>query len=193
MKVTLHHQSTLYQGRFTLQELELSHDRFDGGKLRVKRELFERGDAVGVLLYDPAADTVLLLEQFRVGPIPRGDQPWLVEIVAGIIDDGESAEEAARREAVEEAGYLPTRLQPLAARWYPSPGACSERITLFAAAVDSSHPQGDGGGVVMESEDIRHRWVSRQEALAMVSDGHINSALPILALLLAFGSAGIVQ
>ncbi|MDQ6951822.1 MAG: NUDIX domain-containing protein [Mariprofundales bacterium] len=190
MKYTLHDQVPLHQGRFTLQELELSHDRFGGGQLRIKRELFERGDAVGVLLYDSAIDTVLLLEQFRIGPVARGDTPWLIEIVAGIIDDGESAAEAARREALEEAGYLPQQLHTLGQRWYPSPGACSERITLFAAEVDSSQPQGKGGGVAEEAEDIRRRWVPRHEALAMVADGRINSALPMLALLLAFGCAG---
>ncbi len=188
MRFSVRQRSACYRGWFAVDAYEIRHDRFDGGTMEVRRELLERGNSVGVLLYDPACDSVLLLEQFRIGPAARGEHPWLVEIVAGMIDDGETAEESARREALEEAGYLPQELHPLGApRWYPSPGACSEQITLFMAEVDSGKPQRDRLGVADEGEDIRRRWVSRSEAMAMVADGRINSALPIMALLLAFG------
>ncbi|RMH50573.1 MAG: NUDIX hydrolase [Zetaproteobacteria bacterium] len=177
-----------YRGWFTVDAYDITHDCFDGGTMSVRRELLERGDSVGVVLYDPDAWQVLLLEQFRVGPMARGDRPWLVEIVAGVIDPGETAEEAARREALEEAGYAVGRLRRLGApRWYPSPGACSEQVTLFLAEVARDRPARDDLGVPEEGEDIRRRWVAVEEAMAMVADGRINSALPIIALQRAFG------
>jgi len=192
MKYTVRQQSCCYRGWFAVDAYEITHDRFDGGTLSVRRELLERGNSVGVLLVDSARDCVLVLEQFRIGPMARGDHPWLVEIVAGMIDDGETAEQAAQREALEEAGYLPSQLKRLGApRWYPSPGACSEQITLFIAEVDSSRPQRDSLGIADEGEDIRRRWLPKNEVMAMVADGRINSALPIMALLLAFGNAGV--
>ncbi|MDQ6963330.1 MAG: NUDIX domain-containing protein [Mariprofundales bacterium] len=191
MRHIVKQRSRCYQGWFTVDAYEVTHDRFNGGTMSVRRELLERGDSVGVLLIDSERDTVLLLEQFRIGPMVRSDRPWLIEIVAGMVDDGESVEEAAYRESLEEAGYAPKTLRPLGApNWYPSPGACSEQITLFLADVDSSRPQNNQLGVQDEGEDIRRYWVSRSEAMAMVADGRINSALPMLAMLLAFGTSG---
>ena len=80
----------LYRGFFSMDAIEVEHDRFDGGKQTVLRENMERGDAAAMLLFDPQTDQVLLLEQFRIGPVPRQDNPWLIEIVAGIVDEGET-------------------------------------------------------------------------------------------------------
>ncbi len=182
----------LWRGFFRLDAFTVTHDRFDGGCQRVVREHLERGDAVAVLLHDPARDQVLLIEQFRIGPAVRPDteekDAWLIEIVAGMIDEGESPEDCARRECIEEAGYDPGRLKPLG--WYYStPGGSSERIYLFLGEVDSRRPCAVGGGVAHEHEDIRVFWVGRARAMEWVARGRINSAPPMLALLLAFGGA----
>lgn len=182
----------VYQGFFAMDRHTVEHDRFDGGSLTITRENMERGDAAAMLLYDPAADEVLLLEQFRIGPAVRNDNPWLVEIVAGIIDAGESAEEAVIREAREEAGYAPYESRFLG-RYYTTPGGCSERIDLFLGLVDKHDPVGEGGGCDHEHEDIRRFWVGRDEALAMLDEGRIGSGAPMLALLLAFGCRGVVS
>lgn len=102
--VRLEQDEPLYQGFFRLHRLTLSHPRFEGGRVRVQREIFDRGDAVCVLLYDPLADAVVLVEQFRAGALGKVDSPWLLELVAGMVEAGESAEAVARRESVEEAG-----------------------------------------------------------------------------------------
>ena len=149
------------------------------------RENLERGDAVVVLLHDPLRDEVLLIEQFRIGPVPRNDNPWLIELVAGMLGPDEDPLDCARRECVEEAGYEPATLKPLAS-YYVSPGGSSERIFLYLSEVDAAKPVGAGGGLDSEHEDIRVFWVKRKEALAMVRDGRINSSGPMLALLLAF-------
>lgn len=187
MKYTLIEHGNIYQGFFRLDVRTVRHDRFDGGELEIRREYMERGDAVVVLLHDPARDKVLLIEQFRIGPTARGDNPWLIEVVAGMLDEGEDPLECARRESIEEAGYEPESLK-LLKEYYPSPGGCSERILLYLGEVDAENPVGKGGGLDEEHEDIRVFWVSSEEALAMVHDGRINSSGPMLAILLAFSS-----
>ena len=182
----------VYQGFFAMDKYSLEHDRFDGGKLEIVRENMERGDAAAMLLYDPKVDEVLLLEQFRIGPAVRSDNPWLIEIVAGMVDQGESAEQAVIRESQEEAGYKPYETRFLG-RYYTTPGACSERIDLFLGLVDKNKPVGSGGGCDQEHEDIRSFWVKRQEALAMLDEGKIASGAPMLALLMAFGNKGVVM
>jgi len=182
----------VYQGFFAMDEYVIEHDCFGGGSIQISRENMERGDAAAILLYDPDTDEVLLLEQFRIGPAVRNENPWLIEIVAGIIDEGETAEQAVIRESREESGFVPTDVIFLG-RYYTTPGACSERIDLFLGMVDKHKPVGEGGGCAEEHEDIRSYWVSRQQALQMLAEGKIGSGAPMLALLLAFGWKGVVD
>jgi len=192
MKYRFIDSEALYRGFFRLDAYNLEHDCFEGGTITIRREHLERGDAIATLLYDPKCDEVLLIEQFRIGPAVRGDNAWLIEIVAGMIDEGEEPEEAARREAIEEAGYEPHKLRHLG-RYYSTPGGSSERIDLYLGLIDKASPQGDGGGMDHEHEDIRPFWISRHEAMQWLSTGKINSGAPMLALLLAFGSAGLPE
>ena len=182
-------KSPLHKGFFSMQAYTVEHERFDGGRQQIRREMMERGDAAAMLLYDPDTDEVLLLEQFRIGPVARQDDPWLTEIVAGIIDGQESARDTVLRESLEEAGYLPYEVSFLG-RYYSTPGGCSERIDLFLGLVNKAEPVADGGGVSDEHEDIRSLWVSRETAMQMLAQGRINSGAPMLALLLAFGWPG---
>lgn len=149
-------KSAGWQGFFRMDVLTLRHTRHDGSMSpEIRREMFERGHAAAVLPYDPVRDEVLLIEQFRPGPLAAGDpDPWLVEIVAGMIDkDGESAEDVVRREAVEEAGIALGALEQVSDT-YMTPGACTERITVYCGLCDLS---GAGGiyGLDTEHEDIR--------------------------------------
>ncbi|MDX8404741.1 MAG: NUDIX domain-containing protein [Mariprofundus sp.] len=192
MKYRVISKQSLYQGFFKMDAWEVEHERFDGGKQTVLRENMERGDAAAILLFDPHTGKVLLLEQFRIGPVLREDNPWLIEIVAGMVDAGESVEQAIIREAREEAGFVPYQTTWLG-RYYTTPGACSERIDLYLGLVDSNTPVGDGGGLDEEHEDIRSFWVSKEEAMQMLANGRIASGAPMLALLLAFGCPGVVN
>jgi ADP-ribose pyrophosphatase len=185
-------RQTLYDGFFAMHAYTVEHDCFAGGSQQVRRENMERGDAVAILLYDADADEVLLIEQFRIGPAVRNDNPWLLEIVAGMIDDGESAQQAACREAVEEAGYAPREVSFLG-RYYTTPGACSERIELFLGLVDKHNRSDEGGGVEEEHEDIRCLWAPRERALQWLAEGKITSGAPMLALMLAFGWNGAIR
>ncbi len=176
-------QSVGYSGFFRLEKYRLRHELFAGGwSADISRECLERGHAVAVLLYDPDADRVVLLEQFRVGALAFPGGPWLLEIVAGIMDDpAETVEEVARRETTEEAGCELLDLLPVCC-YLVSPGGTSESITLFCGRVDTTTIQDQVRGIASEHEDIRLHIVSRTEALALLHTGRINSAAPIIAL-----------
>jgi len=190
MKYTLTKKTPLHRGFFHLDRYSIMHERFDGGSLQIEREHLERGNACAVLLYDVNCDEVLLIEQFRIGPAVRGDDPWLIEVVAGMIDEGEDAEQAACREAQEEAGYVPQKMMFLG-KYYSTPGGSSEHITLYLGLVDKHQRVGAGGGVAAEHEDIRSFWLPRAEAMAWLQSGRINSGAPMLSLLLAFDEHGL--
>ena len=145
---------TAYDGFFKLDLYDFRYRRFDGAwSRRHEREVFQRGPTAAILLYDPARDSVILVEQMRTPAINDPSGPWLLEAVAGIIDDGETAEDVVRREAEEEAGVSVRQVIPLFDSFL-SPGGCTERISLFVGLVDS---EGAGGvhGLDHEDEDIR--------------------------------------
>jgi ADP-ribose pyrophosphatase len=170
-----------YQGFFRLEKYRLRHTLFAGGwSDEIDRELFMRGNCVAVLLYDPDADKVVLIEQFRVGGILQPEKAWMLEIVAGAIEEGETAEEVAYRESMEEAGCEIQELM-LINGFYTTPGGSSEWITLFCGKVDSTHVGGIHG-LDHEHEDIMVRAVHFDEVYQMLEDRLIESAIPILAL-----------
>lgn len=165
---------TPYVNYFKVGELDLSFRRFDGAMSEVvTRAGFEAADAVTVLPYDAAADTVLLVEQFRMGPLLRGDpKPWMLEPIAGRIDPGESPQSTARREAVEEAGLTLTHLEQVAAG-YPSPGAYTEFLYSFVALTSLEGQGGGTFGLHSEAEDIRTHVVPFARLLDLVQSGEI--------------------
>lgn len=171
----------IYQGFFRVEKYRLKHTMFRGGwSSEITRELFMRGSCVAVLLYDPHADKVVLIEQFRTGAILNPDKAWLVEIVAGAIEEGESAEEVAYRESLEEAGCEIQQLMVIN-EFYTTPGGSSEWITLFCGKVDSTQVGGIYG-LDHEDEDILVRAVDFDEAYLMLENGDIESAIPIIAI-----------
>lgn len=172
-------RDTLYKGFFRLEALELRHRLFEGGwSSTMRREVHNRHDAVGVLLYDPERDALILVEQFRAGAIDDPHSPWKLELVAGLVDKDETLENVARREAQEEAGCQVGQLTRLHT-YYPSPGACNERVTLFCGLVDS---QGVGGvhGVEDENEDIRVHVVSFPAAWQLLEQGRLDNAMCLI-------------
>ena len=178
---------------FRVIRATLQYRRFDGRMSKpVTRINFERGDSVGVLLYDPDRDEVVLVRQFRF-PVYAGLDPsarsgegarqaWLLEIVAGVQDVGLSVREVANKELLEEAGYkVRGELQPVAII-YPSPGGTSERIHLFLGEVNADRRASQGGGVVAEGEDTQIVALPCNVAMDMVSRGEINDAKTVIAL-----------
>lgn len=172
---------TLFEKYFRLDEYHVSHELFAGGFSPVfTREIFERGSVVALLPYDREQGKVVLIEQFRAGAVEDAAGPWLIECVAGVIEDGESEKQVALRECREEAGCDVEQLQ-LISHYYVSPGGTSEYCSLYCGFVDSTGVAGIHG-LADENEDIRVMVVDVEEAYAWVREGRIRSSATIIAL-----------
>jgi len=172
-----------YTAYFAVREDVLTFPRFSGGhSAPVLRSSFQGGDAVTVVPYDPGTDRLLVVRQFRHGPFTRGDaNPWTLEPAAGRIDAGETPEQTARRELLEETGIEAGTLH-LISRYYPSPGAFNEYLWSYVAIADLSAQDGRIAGLEGENEDILSHVLGFDEAMAMVETGAANTAPLVLTL-----------
>jgi len=173
-------KTTVFQGYFRIDLYRLRHGRFDGGWTgEMTREIFERGHAIAVLPYDPKLRAFVMCEQFRVGAHASGMNPWQLEIVAGIIDEGEAPEDVARREALEEAGRTITELWPIQ-RYLATPGGSSESIYLYLGRVSA---EGAGGtfGLPEENEHIRVSVMEEAKLKALMEAGALTNAATVIA------------
>lgn len=171
-------KETVFKGFFTMLRLQLRHRLFRGGWSRAfQREVFVRGPAVGVLLYDPERDLVALTEQFRVGALERPAGPWCLEVVAGMVEEGEDLQDVARREVLEEAGLEVQKLHFIHS-YMPSVGGSSERLHLYCALVDLSFAEGYFG-LEQENEDIRLRVFARDQILDAMGGDYAPGENPV--------------
>jgi len=168
---------------FRLQDFEVSHRRFDGQQSEtLQREVFMGVDAALVLPYDPQKETILLVEQFRMGPLRRSDpNPWQLEPIAGMTDARETPEEAARREAFEEANIVVEQLD-LMFGMYPSPGSSTDYFVCYCTPCDLSDKESYLGGLEAEAEDLRMHILPLSQALSLIESGEINAG-PLVAML----------
>ena len=181
LKIEVDHRETLFDSFLRVDRLKLRHSLFAGGWSELMtRELILRPRAVGVLLFDPVQQQVVLVRQIRVGMLDEGQHPWLLELVAGMVESGEEPIEVAARESLEEANTKPQDLLQIC-EYYNSPGISNERITLFCGRVDATQPGGIFG-LDDEHEDIEVVVLSLADALAKVASGEINNAMSIIAL-----------
>jgi ADP-ribose pyrophosphatase len=174
-------RKTPYHGYLKVDRYRLRHIRFDGTwSTEVMREVCDRGDAVGVLLYDPDLDMVVLIEQFRAGVAATGRHGWLMEIVAGLVDKDEAPEDVAHREAMEETGCTVRQIEFIC-DYFPSPGVLTEHVTVYCGRVDS---RGVGGlhGLAEEGEDIRVDVMPADQAIGMLDANRLNNSVSIIAL-----------
>jgi len=179
--VRLLDDQTIWSGHFSMRRLTLQHRRFAGGwSDPIVREVFERGDAVAVLPYDPKTDSLVMIEQFRPGAIRGNESPWMLELIAGVVEVGEHDADVVHREAMEEAGCELTDLVPIATV-FPSAGACTEQVRLFCGRV-SKVPIGSLHGLHEEGEDILVHSVSRADALRMLAENRIPNGHTLIAL-----------
>lgn len=178
--VEIQSETTVYDGFFQVKQLTLKHRVFAGGwSGLMQRELFSRRPVGAVLPYDPIRDEVVLIQQFRVGCLNQ-QNPWLLELVAGITEPDESVEDMIHREAQEEAGIELLELRKLFQYWV-SPGGSSENLTLYCGRVDATLAGGIHG-LADEHEDIKVITLSAQEAIDAIKTGAINNAATIIAL-----------
>jgi len=171
----------VFQGYFAIDKYTVRHRLFSGGwSNEFQREIFERGNAAAVLLYDPDLRKVILLEQFRMGALASEKSPWMIEVVAGIIEQGETAEEVARRESIEEAGQEIDQMIEIG-NVFSTPGGSTEQLILYCARVDASNAGGIFG-LEHENEDIRVLTMSLDEVRSGLDDGLFENATSIISL-----------
>lgn len=183
--VNIHKKERIFKKYFAIDEYQLSYKRFDGTQSQVfTREIFERdANAVGILIYDVKTDEVALIEQFRPGALNDPQSPWLIEIVAGMVDSGESEIQAAVREVKEEIGLeIKERDLHLISSILPSPGGISEKVTVYIAKADLSK-LGEHGGLASDGEDIRIFKAKFDDAYMQVENGRIHNAIAMLSLM----------
>jgi ADP-ribose pyrophosphatase len=187
--VELSRMETPFQGYFRVDRYHLRHRQHAGGMgPEFTREVFERGHAAACLLYDPDLDLLVMLEQFRIGAyaaikspwFSAADSPWLIEIVAGIIEDGEFPEEVVRREAVEEAGCVLQEVEPIC-HYLVTPGGSTESMFLFCGRVDATNA-GGFHGIDEEAEDIRVFTAKPEEVFDMIVDGRVRNSMTMIPL-----------
>jgi ADP-ribose pyrophosphatase len=172
---------TLFQGHYRLDRFHLRHRQFSGAMGKpITRELFRAHDAVIVIPYDPVADSLVMIEEFRIGPYAGGEQPWPLSVVAGVIDPGETLEAVARREALEEAGCPLIGPLEQIADFYASPGSSSERVVAFCG---QCRVAGLGGvhGLPDEGEDIRVVVLPYAALRATLKRGAVRSGPALIA------------
>lgn len=185
-RVTIEAIETVWRGRTTLQRIRFTFRGFGGQRIGPATwEVLRRGRAVAVLPYDPLTDTVVLIEQFRLPALAAGMAPVLIEAAAGLVDDGETEPEAARRETEEETGLVLRALEP-AGRFLLAPGVADETIAVFIGRVTAPEVGADGvaghAGLDHEHEDIRVLVVPALAAFAWLDEGRIVNATTAIAL-----------
>lgn len=176
-------EEVVYQGHFTMKKMYFRHKLFNGGVSgEIVRELMIKGAAAALIAYDPLRDKVVLVEQVRIGAYdPNSHQsPWLVELIAGMVDEGETPENVAMRESYEEAGLTVEKVEHALSIW-DSPGGAVERLHLFLGLVDSSQVGGIYG-LEEEGEDILVHVVSREQAYQWVVEGKIDNVIAVVGL-----------
>lgn len=174
-------QQTIHQGHVQLVKYSLRHQLYSGqwSKTLIREVLVNRR-AVGVILYDPQRDEVVLIEEFRAGAINSDDTPWLIGTVAGLVEPGESTEQVAKREAMEEANCPILELLPITEYWV-RPSISAEKIFLYCGRIDATHVGGIFG-IADEGEDIKVHVTPRATAYQAVVNGQINNAISIIAI-----------
>ncbi|APH54265.1 ADP-ribose pyrophosphatase [Granulibacter bethesdensis] len=176
-----------WKGRYAVELISFRNRRFDGAWSGLQRwEIWRRGKASAVLPYDPASDTVILIEQIRIAALAAGLEPVMTEIPAGMRDSGEDPAETAHRECLEETGLTLKRLIH-AGNYLLTPGGSDETLSLYIGEANSPalyHGDYAGtGGLRAENEDIRIRVVPARQAIEAAIAGQFSNVVTTVALL----------
>ena len=182
-RVEIYNKSRTDFSFFHIEEARLRYERYDGNmSAEIVRLNLQRGDAAAAVVHDPEADTVVMVEQFRYSTYEKGPG-WLLEIPAGVVESHKDADPAdtMRRELEEEIGYHVTDLRHLQT-FYLSPGGSSERVFLYYAIASPNDKQSDGGGLLIENEDLRVLILKTADVFDRMKSGQIQDAKSLVGL-----------
>ncbi len=181
MKDSILSEEIVFDDFIKVVKATVQYDSYSGdGQIMVERLSLERGNAVAVLLYERDTDSFLFTEQYRY-PAKRRNQPWCLELPAGEIDNGENAQQAGKREVLEEIGYDVKKLE-IVTTYFPSPGVSSEQITIVYGEVTSKDQVSLAGGKADENEDIKLVKIKRLDALKKLKNNEFNNSISLIGL-----------
>ncbi|MBU2951952.1 NUDIX domain-containing protein [Tamlana agarivorans] len=145
------------------------------------REVYNRGDGAGILLYNTTKKTVILTKQFRMPTYLNDNKDGLlVEICAGMLDK-DHPEKCVIRETEEEVGYRLKEVKKVFEA-YSSPGVLTEKMHFFIGEYTDDMKVSEGGGVAGEHEDIEVLEMPFTDAVNMLNSGEINDTRTIVLL-----------
>ena len=180
-KFEIINKKNIHNGFFKMNEYILKYKKYDGSwSKEVKREIFGGAMVSAVLPYDPVKREIVLIQQFRPGTIAKEFNNYLYEIVAGIIDPGETAEDTAKRECLEETGCKIKKITPIQG-YFPAPGSSESFYHLFLGEIDTFEGE-RVMGLESENEDILVRSYKLSDVKEMMEKGEILNGLTLIAL-----------
>ena len=181
LKYKIINKKNLYSGFFSLNKYEFTHKKHNGEwTSTVEREIFSGAHVSTLLPYDPIKKEIILIQQFRAGVLSRYDANYLLEIVAGIIDEGENPEQTAIRECFEETGCEVKKIHPIQS-YFPAPGSSESYYHLYLGEIQAF----DGDrikGLGKENEDILVKSFKIEEVKQMLKEKKIMNGLTLVAL-----------
>jgi ADP-ribose pyrophosphatase len=180
LKAVIHSRRVLYEGFLRVYQYEFDVEKHGGELTRISRELMERGNAVAVLGHDPNRNEVVLGNEFRPGVMVTGDYPYRDNLVAGVINENETALEAAVREMREETGLVLSNPVLIHSGAYVSSGGTSEKISIVYGTVDTAQAGGVHGNE-SENEDILSVVLPAEVFIERVCRGDINDLKTLVA------------
>jgi nudix-type nucleoside diphosphatase (YffH/AdpP family) len=180
-KVEVLSEELVLDAYLSIKKAQVKHE-LQNGQMSDAQERWNvaRGDAASALVYNTDRKQLILVRQFRYPTVIKGSG-WLLETIAGMVDEGETPDQAVRREIEEEIGFRAANVEQFAL-FYVSPGAVDERVFLFYAEVGESNRTNEGGGKEEEGEDLEIFYVSPEEARRMVERQEITDAKTLIAL-----------
>lgn len=173
-------ETVLSDETYLLRRLEFEQKQRDGSWKPLRREVYDHGNGVALLAFDPARRTVLLVRQIRFITYLNGYAHPLLECCAGMLE-GEDPAAGIKREAEEELGYRIDAVRHVFDA-FMSPGCFTEKLSFFVGEYGPMDRIGAGGGLAAEGEDIEVVEMPLAEALALVGSGGIQDAKTILVL-----------
>jgi GDP-mannose pyrophosphatase NudK len=180
-KIKIKQTELLSDNWYLLNKVTFDFLRKDGVWVTQKREVYDRGNGAGILLYNREQKTIILTRQFRLPAYLNGNETgMMIEVCAGLLDQ-DHPEQCIIRETEEETGYRIKSVQKIM-ETYMSPGAITEILHLFVGEYDASMKVNEGGGLEHEQEEIEVIEMPFEEAYNRIATGEIKDAKTILLL-----------